>query len=169
MPVDPQIVAAATDAAMKAIDRCVSAYERSCEIELEKEKVKADLKIGLRKIGLEEKELDAKFKAAMRLIDIEEKKLDACIREMDAKVGMSEQYMKAMLAKSDTLLKLMCETTDEGKRQMLQSLWIKVHEVAMAHLTSTSDGFNKMLSASGKNLVNAAKLGKKQLPLSEGE
>ena len=102
---------------LAVFDRLVSAYERSCEIELEKEKVAAELELGLRKIGVEEKRLNAQFKAVMRIISVEEKKLDACIREMDAKIKMLERHQKVTIGYCDRLMTCICETKDDKKRK----------------------------------------------------
>ena len=136
-----------SEVALKAFDRLVSAYERSCEIELEKEKVAAELKLGLRRIGLEEKRLNAEFKVAMRRIAFEEKKLDACIQEMGAKVHLLEDQQKNTFALCDRLLTCICETKDEKKRESMQRFLLDIHSKMLGALTASSDGFNRLLSS----------------------
>lgn len=167
IPVDPMAI-------LKVVDRLVSAYERSCEIELEKEKVQAQFELGMRKMDIEEKELNAKFRAAMRVIDLEEKKLDACIREMDTKLTLTEKYLENTIVYTDRLMKCICETHDEAKREQMQKTWLKFHDAMASILTSSSEGFNRLLSSGGQNLLGAASLVKgsqrssrKELPLED--
>lgn len=134
------------EAALKVFDRLVSAYERSCEIELEKEKVAAELELGLRRIGVDEKRLNAQFKAVMRIISVEEKKLDACIREMDAKIKLLEKHQKITLGYCDRLMTCICETKDDKKRESMQSLLLQFHSSIAGQLGAASDSFKQLLS-----------------------
>lgn len=141
--VDPQMI----ESALKVVDRLVSAYERSCEIELEKEKVAAELQLGLRRIDLEEKRLNAELKVAMRRIALEEKKVDACIQEMGAKVRLLEEQQKNTFTLCDRLLTCICETKDENKRESMQGLLLRLHSTMVGELNASSDGFNRLLSS----------------------
>lgn len=132
-------------AVLKGLDRLVSAYERSCEIELEKEKVAAELELGLRRMDLEEKKLNAQFKAIMRVISVEEKKLNACIREMDAKIAMIEKHQKITIGYCDRLMTCICETKDDKKRESMQSILLQLHSSMAGQLGSASGGFAQLL------------------------
>ena len=141
--VDPRII----EGALKAVDRLVSAYERSCEIELEKEKVAADLKLGLRRIDLEEKRLNAELKVEMRRIAFEERKIEACIQEMGTKVHLLEEQQKRALAHCDKLVEKICETKDEKHREVLQRCLLNIHSMIAGQLSSSSENFNLLLSS----------------------
>ena len=167
--VDPQMI----EVALKAFDRLVSAYERSCEIELEKEKVAADLKLGLRRIGLEEKRLNAEFKVVMRLIASEEKKLDACIQAMGAHVHLLEEQQRHALAQCDKLVEKICETKDEKHRESMQRCLLNIHSWMAGQLSSSSEKFNLLLSSTssmGKVMGSAQRrLANSQRNAQEGE
>ncbi len=133
-------------ATLKVFDRLVSAYERSCEIELEKEKVAAELELGLRRMDVEEKKLNAQYKAVMRVIATEEKKLDACIQEMDAKIKMLEKHQKITIGYCDRLMACICETKDDKKRESMQSVLLQFHASMAEQLSAASGSFSKLLS-----------------------
>ena len=134
------------EATLKVFDRLVSAYERSCEIELEKDKVAAELQLGLRRMAVEEKKLNAQFKAVLRVISAEEKKLDACIREMDAKVKMLEKHQKITIGYCDRLMTCICETKDDKKRESILSILLRFHSSMAGQLGTASDSFKLLLS-----------------------
>lgn len=156
------------DATLKIVGKLVDAYERSCEIELEKEKVAAELELGLRKIDVEEKRLNAQYKAVMRVISVEETKLNACIREMDSKIKLLENQQKATIKYCDNLVKCICETKDDKQRESMQNLVLQLHSFMGAQLGAASDNF-KLLLSHNSPLNSIATTGSKKMLLANEE
>lgn len=157
------------EATLKVFDRLVSAYERSCEIELEKEKVAAELELGLRRLDVEEKKLNAQFKAVMRTIAVEEKKLDACIREMDTKIKMLEKHQKITIGYCNRLMECICETKDDKKRESMQAILLQFHSSMAGQLGAASDSFKQLLSHASPLRGNTAAKRTNMLSVNEEE
>lgn len=134
------------DAILKVFNRLVSAYERSCEIELEKEKVEAELKLGLRRVDLEEKRMNAQFKILMRRIDLEEKKLTACINALGANVSLLERQQQQTFALCDKLVTCSCKTKDPVVQERMLQVVMRMHSEMMGKLVSSADGVHGLLS-----------------------
>lgn len=145
IPVNPADV-------FKLVDRCISAYEHSCELEVEKEKINAELKLGIKRIQLEEKRLDVQYKAAVKLLEVESKKLDAALKIVDQKVLLT----KAMIEKCDALMKCISVDKDEVRRGQMVQMWMVMHGGVTQQLGNTADEMKVLLASGSQNLAGTA-------------
>ena len=133
-------------AVIDVFDRLVRAYERSLEIELEKEKVAAELELGCKRIALEEKRLNAQFKAVMRQINLNEKRLNAGVREMSFNMRLVERQQKAILCQCEKMMECILETPDEARRERMWQDLLSYHGVMLGFLNAGSKNFSQLLS-----------------------
>lgn len=145
IPVNPADV-------FKLADRLISAYERSCELEVEKERINAELELGIRKIELEEKRLDVQYKAAVKILEVESKKLDAALKIVDQKVLLT----KTMIEKCDSLMKCISVDKDEVRRGQMVQMWMSLHGGVTQQLGNTAEEMKVLLASGSQNLAGTA-------------
>ena len=133
-------------AAIDIFDRIVSAYERSLEIELEKEKVAAELELGCKRIALEEKRLNEQFKVVLRQINQNEKRLNADIRKMSFNMRMVERQQKAILCQSEKMMECILKTSDEARRERMWQNLLSYHGIMIEILNAGSKNLSPLLS-----------------------
>mgnify|MGYP000638231044 CR=1 FL=1 len=136
----------------KLADRLISAYERSCELEVEKERVDAELELGKRKIKLEEKRLDVQYKAAVKILDVECKKLDAALKVVEQK----SLQTKAWLERCDFLMQRISVDENESRRNQMLQIWMALHGGITQQLGNSSDDIKALLVSGSQNLAGTA-------------
>ena len=137
---------------LKLADRLISAYERSCELEVEREKIQAEHELGMRRISLEEKRLDVQYKAAVKIIEVESKKIEAALKVIERK----SLQTKALLDKCDFLMKCISSDENETRRNQMLQIWMALHGDIVQRIGSSSDDIKTLLSAGGQNITGTA-------------
>lgn len=145
IPVNPADV-------FKLADRLISAYERSCELEVEKERINAELELGKRRLELEEKRLDAQYKAAVKILDVECKKLDAALKVVEHR----SLQTKVMIEKCDFLMQRISVDENESRRNQMLQIWMALHGSITQQLGNSSDDIKALLASGSQNLAGTA-------------
>lgn len=139
-------------ALIKVCDRLISAYERSCELEVEKEKIAAELQLGERRIELEEKRLDVQYKAALKILNVESKKLSTALSVLEHKASQT----KAIMERCDFLMKCISADENETRRKQMLEIWMALHGTVTQQLGSSSDDIKVLLNSGDQNLAGTA-------------
>lgn len=137
---------------LKVADRLISAYERSCELEVEKEKIAAELQLGERRIELEEKRLEVQYKTALKILNVESGKLSAALRAIEHKASQT----KAIMARCDNLMKCISADENEMRRKQMLEMWMALHGTITQQLSSSSDDVKMLLNSGSQNLAGTA-------------
>jgi len=137
---------------LKLADRLISAYERSCELEVEKEKIDAELQLGMRKLDLEEKRLDVQYKTAVKVLDIESKKLSAALDALEHTALQSKDIME----RCDLLMKWISTDENEKRRAQMLEMWMTLHGTVAQQLGCGSEKMKMLLSSGSQHLAGTA-------------